>query len=117
MAIAPVALWGPVLLSTSNAQLTPTIPTGNKLIVRNASFANNTAGAVTVNVWLVRVGQSVGDSSLISPSILLPAEGNGDNVRVVPELANVVLNAGDAIWAVASANTAVTTTGSGLSYP
>ncbi len=95
-----------VALGTSLAAVI-TAPANSQVTVKRAVFANYTGGAVSFSVSRVASG---GSALVIIPSRSIAA-GATD---LAPELANMVLNAGDVIQALASAATSINVFASGL---
>lgn len=87
-----------------------TCPSLSKVVVRHAVFTNHTAGAVTLTVYVVESGGSVTDARKVLDAYSIAAH----TAYVSPELAGVVLNAGDAIQTVASAATSISQNISGI---
>lgn len=72
-------------------------------IVKRAVFTNLTGGAVTITVYVVPSGGSPGSTNTILGAYSIAANLS----YVANELSNAVLNAGDTIQALASANTSI----------
>lgn len=109
MAVALAALTPTTYLSNAAASIY-TCPSNQQASVKRAVFTNRDTSAHTITVHRVPSGGSVQNSNMIiSARRLTPGES-----YVAPELASMVLNAGDAIYAFADANTSVTVTMSGL---
>jgi hypothetical protein len=87
-----------------------TCPANSKVVVRHAVFVNHTAGAVTLSVYVVESGGSVTDARKVLDVLSIAAH----TAYVSPELAGVVLNAGDAIQTVASASASISQNISGI---
>lgn len=101
-------LVAPAQLANADAVVyaTPALTTAK---VGRAVFCNTTASAVTITAGITAGGALTAATTLISARSLAPGES-----YVSPELAGVVIPAGSAIRAFASAGTAVTFTASGL---
>ena len=85
-------------------------PANAQIIIKNAVFTNVTGGAITITVYRVASGGSPGATNTI-----ISARSIGANATDrAPELINMVLNGGDTIQALASANTSINFTASGL---
>lgn len=82
----------------------------SQTIIKRAVFNNVTAGAITITVNRVTSGGSVATTNEIISARSIAA-GSTD---LAPELANMVLNAGDSVFAKASANTSINFTASGF---
>jgi hypothetical protein len=105
----------PAVLAPS-AQLTAGVVTyitgtaNAQTIIKRAVFTNVTAGAVTFTVWRVPSGGTSGSTNLLIDARSIAAGGTD----LAPELANMVLYAGDTIQAEASAATSINFTASGF---
>lgn len=82
----------------------------SQTIVKRAVFTNVTAAAVTFTVYRVPVSGTPGPTNEVIPARSIPANGTD----LAPELANMVLNAGETIQALAGATTAVNVFASGF---
>tara|TARA_R110000868_G_scaffold143298_1_gene361346 strand:- start:5031 stop:5375 length:345 start_codon:yes stop_codon:yes gene_type:complete len=82
----------------------------SQTIIKRAVFNNITAGAVTITVYRVASGGSAGTTN----EVISARPVSAGATDLAPELANMVLNAGDTIQAKASANTSVNMTASGF---
>lgn len=111
--VLPIIGWGPVQLGVSASTLF-TAPTGSssaRYVINRAVFTNVTATACTITVYVVRSGGAANaGTTVISAYNVQPGEA-----YVAPELASLVLSAGDTIQALAQTATTITTVGSGLS--
>lgn len=87
--------------SGSASTVTPTVSSGSTATLIGLSFANTTAGNVTVSTKLVKNGGS--SAFLVKDATLLP----GGALAVVGGDQKVVLEAGDAITAYSNTSTAV----------
>lgn len=105
--VTPAKGWGPVQLGTSASALITQAASGTTTITR-AVFTNVTAVPVSITVYVVRSGGAANASSTVISAYNI---GAGE-AYVSPELANLVLSAGDAVQALASAATSITTVGS-----
>lgn len=72
-------------------------------VVRRAVFANYTGAAVDITVWRVPDQGTVGNGNIIIPTRSIAAMATD----LAPEITNLVLNQGEALWAQASAAGAV----------
>lgn len=108
--ITPITLWGPVQLTASAAVLGSAVAANTIQIVKQAVFTNTDTANRTITVYVVRSGGSAGatdiliDAQVLSPGQAYPA----------PELANLVLNAGDAVYALADVASKVNAVASGF---
>jgi hypothetical protein len=107
--VTPAVLQAGVVLTTS-AVAYITGPANSQVIVKRAVFNNTTAGAVTFTVYRVPSGGSVGTGNQIISARSISAGGTD----LAPELANMVLNAGDTVQALASAGTSINMFASGF---
>jgi hypothetical protein len=71
-------------------------------IIRYARVRNHTASAQTVTIYKVPSGGSVVDKNLVLYQFGLSAKGTVGDTYLLPELLNMQLEAGDAIYALAS---------------
>jgi hypothetical protein len=104
MTITVVKIVPTTNLTTSSVSYSGTIGTGVKQIVKRAIFSNYSAGSVTITVNVVASGGSASTANQVI------------NARafVSPELSGLTLIAGDQIFALASANSSVNITVSGI---
>lgn len=108
--VTPVKIWGPIQLGITAAALF-TAPASGTTVVNRAAFTNVDVVPRSITIYVVRSGGSANAAStIISAYNIQPGEA-----YVASELASLVLTAGDAIQALASAATAITTTASGFS--
>lgn len=108
--VTPIVGWGPTQLAVAAAALF-TAPTSGKVVINRAVFTNVDTTPRSITVYVVRSGSAANAAStVISAYNIQPGEA-----YVAPELSSLVLINGDAVWAVASAATAITTVGSGFS--
>lgn len=77
--------------------------TSSQTIIKRAVFNNSTAGAVTFTVWRVPGGGTPVAGNMIINARSIAASGSD----LAPELANMVLNGGDTIQALASAGASI----------
>ena len=109
MTVTALALIPGATLGTSSANLYAS-PTGTTSVVKRAVFTNTSGSAVTVSVNIVRSGGSSGTANqLIDAQPIAPG-----GTYVSPELANMTLGPGDAIFANANAASAVNLMVSGI---
>lgn len=94
--ISPAVLQPGIVLGTSAVAIV-TAAVNQQNIIKRAVFSNPTGGAVPFTVYRIPSGGSVGTATVIIPSRAIAA-GATD---LAPELANMVLNAGDTIQALA----------------
>lgn len=110
--VSPVVLVNP---PTGNAQLTTGAVTyitgvaGSQTIIKRVVFSNVTATAATITVWRVPTGGTAGATNQIISVQSVAA----NSTYLAPELANMVLNGGDVIQALASVAATVDIFGSG----
>lgn len=97
------AVLSPVVQITTTAVAYITGAVNSRTIVKRAGFSNGTAGAVTITVNCVVSGGSVAATNEVIPARSIPSGGTD----LAPELANMVLNAGDTIYCKASANASI----------
>lgn len=109
MSVSPITLVQATQLPNA-AAAQYTCPANSKVVVRHGVFTNTTAGAVTCTVEIVPSGGSAGDPSKILDAFSIAAH----TAYVSPEIAGVVLNAGDTIQAFASAATSISANISGI---
>jgi hypothetical protein len=84
-----------------------------RAIVEKFAAKNSSPNSVTYTVYLVPAGQApAAVNAIVGPASLSPAGLKGDT-DVPAALQRQVLHNGDALWAVASAGTAVTLFASG----
>lgn len=108
--VIPTKCWGPIQLAAAAAAIFTSAASGTSVINR-ATFTNVTASPVAITVYVVRSGGAANAASMvISAYNIQPGEA-----YVAPELANLVMTAGDAIQAFASSAASITTVGSGFS--
>lgn len=114
MTTKPLTLWGPVQISNS-AGVIYTAPANTTVVITRAVITNESAGAATVTIWLVRAAGSrtnanilVGAAAAGQPQAAGPAEP-----YVVQPMAGMVLAPGDAIHAVSDTNNVLNFVGSG----
>ena len=109
MAVAFAVLQPGAVLGTSAAAVV-TSAANTQSVIKRAVCSNVTAGAVTITVHRVPSSGAVSAATIIVPSRSISADGTD----LLPELANMVLNAGDTIQALASAATSVNFFASGF---
>lgn len=103
--VAPAVLQ-PGLVLTASPVAMVTGAANSQTIIKRAVFANTTGGAVTLTVTRLPLGGS--------PLAIIPARSIAANsTDLAPELANMVLNAGDEILAQAGAATSINAFASG----
>jgi hypothetical protein len=116
LAVSPLSLFGPTVVGTAAAALY-TVPVNTTVTVNRVVVNNVTAGAVALTLWVVRSG-----GTNITGNLMVGASSGGLSISagpvepyVVNAFAALVLNAGDSIWAQASAASALNVVGSGWS--
>lgn len=96
-------------LTTSTATYY-TAPTGTTAVLKRAVFSNTTASPVTIRANVVTLaGSASASNQVINDRTVAPGES-----YISPELAGIVLGAGDFLQALASANTSITLVVSGI---
>lgn len=89
----------------TNAQATLyTAPTGTRVIIDKCTLSNNSGANQTAAINVVPSGGTAGASNLIIPAKTVT---NAGDPELCPGIIGRVLNAGDFISAIASANTAI----------
>lgn len=106
MTISPAVLQPGVALPTTAGGVV-TSPANTVAIIKRAVCANITGAAVTIALYRVPSG---GAALLIVPNRAISANGTD----LLPELTNMVLNAGDSIEAQASAAASINFFASGF---
>lgn len=99
---APAALQPGAQITTA-ALAYVTGGANSKAIIKRAVFTNVTSGAITITVYRVPSAGSPGATNIIIDARPIAALGTD----LAPELANMVLNSGDTIQCLASANTSI----------
>lgn len=110
MSITPATIWGPVQLGASAAILGGAVPVSGLQIIKRAVFTNTDNIAVSITVYVVRSGGSATTADEIIAALPISA----GQTYVSPELSFMVLNPGDAIYALASVASVVNTVASGF---
>lgn len=87
-----------------------TAPANSKVIIRHAIFTNTTGGAITVTAELVPNAGTAGAPATVMSAQSIAAGGT----YVSPELAGIVMNAGDTLQCFASAATSISMNASGI---
>lgn len=110
MAVTPLLLTASTQLGTSAASFYTT-PASTKVVVRRVVFTNVDTTSRTFTVYRVpSAGAAATGNIVISAQRLSPGEA-----YIASELSGMVLDAGDALYALASAATAINVTASGFS--
>lgn len=104
--VSPAVLQPGVVLTASQVSYI-TGAALSQTIIKRAVFANTTGGSVTITAWRLPSG---GAALIIIP----PRAVTANSTDLAPELANMVLNAGDAIQCEASAATSINFFASGF---
>ena len=107
--IAPAVLQPGVQLTMAAVAIV-TCPVNAQVIIKRAVFTNVTSGAITLTVYRVQSGGTPGATNTIISAYSVAA----GTAYVAPEFANMVLNAGDTIQALASATASINAFVSGL---
>jgi hypothetical protein len=110
MTVSPATIWGPLQLTGSAAILGSAVPANGFQIIKRAVFTNLDNVPVAITVYVVRSGGTAGPTNELISAYPLSA----GQAYPSPELANMVLNPGDAIYALASIAGQVTTVASGF---
>lgn len=109
MTTTALALIQDATLTTSDATYYTT-PANTTAVMKRTVFTNTSGSAVTITVNIVRNGGSSGTTNQIIPPKAIAAGGT----YVSPELAGMTLGPGDAVHALASANSAINMMSSGI---
>ena len=100
----------PATQLTNAAAVYYTTPANTIARIDRAIFSNTTSGAVTITVNLVASGGSVSAANQVITTLSIAA----NTTYVSPELAGQVLPAGATLQALASANTSIVISVSGI---
>lgn len=110
MSIQPAVLWGPVQLALTATILGAAVASSTKQIIKRAVFTNMDVSNRTITVYVSRNGGGTTNADcLINGQILTPGQA-----YVSPELAQMVLGPGDAIYALSDAANKVNAVASGF---
>lgn len=109
MAINPAILTPSQQLGTAAAGIY-TCPVATRAIIKRAVFTNVSTGAANLTVYRVASGGSAGATNEVIAAMSLSA----GQAYTAPELANMVLTPGDAIFAMSSVGSAINATMSGF---
>lgn len=111
MAANTLAPFGvPSVQLTTAATTLRTTPVNSQDIIRRGVFTNVTGGAITVTIYRVPAAGSAGATNVLVSAYSIAANADYEP----PALASLVLNAGESIQCLASANTSINATLSGL---
>lgn len=113
MTIRAVAIVRNVQLPTVVA-VQFTSPANTITIIKRAVFTNTSAGARTITAHVVPAGASVSNSTMLINGQSLAIPPGAGSSYVSPELAGIVLNAGDTLQCFADAAAGVTLTVNGI---
>jgi len=104
MAIAPVSVFGPSVITNGSQGQLYVSPNGVKTTITRMVFNNTSASPINLQVWLVRMGQSITTSELVIGAAAggLSMAAGASAPYIADAFAGMVLNPGDAIWAEAS---------------
>ena len=91
-----------------------TAPANTVTIIKRAVFTNTSAGARTITAHVVPSGGSVANATMLINGQALAVPPGAGSSYVSPELAGVVLNAGDTLQCFADAATSVTLSVNGI---
>lgn len=89
-------------------------PANTVTVIKRAVFTNTSAGVRTVTAHVVPNGAAVSNSTLLINGQSLAIPPGAGSSYVAPELAGVVLNAGDTLQCFADAAASVTLTVNGI---
>lgn len=89
-------------------------PANTVTIIKRAVFTNTSAGARTVTAHVVPSGQALGNQTMLINGQSLAIPPGAGSSYVSPELAGVVLNAGDTLQCFADAAAGVTMSVNGI---
>lgn len=113
MIIQPKALWGPVQLVLAGGGPSALIYTAPSLnsptLITSSEICNTDSTLRTYSIYVVRSGGSLSNAN----AIILVKPIAADASYVVAELAGLVLNPGDTIWANADLASKINFIGSG----
>lgn len=107
--VTPAVLSQSLQLTTS-AVVYVTGSLNGQTIIKRGVFTNVTAGAITITVYRVTNGGTAGATNILIDARSIAALGTD----LAPELANMVLNAGDTVQCLASAGSSINFTASGF---
>jgi hypothetical protein len=114
MTIAPADFWGPVQLGASAAILGAACPANTKQVIKRAVFTNMDTVNRTVTIYVSRNGATLSNANcIVNQQVIPPPSSSSNGQWISPELANLVLGPGDAIYALADVASKVNTVGSG----
>lgn len=91
-----------------------TAPVNTTTVIKRAVFTNTSAGVRTVTAYVVPSGQAVANSTLLINGQSLAIPPGAGSSYVAPELAGVVLNAGDSLQCFADVAASVTLNVNGI---
>lgn len=100
------------LPNAAGAQFTG--PANTITVIKRAVFTNTSAGARTVTAHIVPSGGAVANSTMVINGQSLAIPPGAGSSYVAPELAGVVLNAGDTLQCFADAAAGVTLNVNGI---
>jgi len=100
--VSPAVLQAGIQITTT-AVAYVTGAANSQTIIKRAVFSNVTGSAVTITVYRVPSGGAIASTNMIIDGRSIAGLGTD----LTPELANMVLNAGDMIWAKSDTATAV----------
>lgn len=112
--ITPTALFGPAVIGNAAAALY-TAPSNSTVTINRVVVTNTSGSAVGLTIWVVRSGGATSNGNIV-----IGSSAGGQSISagasepyIANALASLVLNAGDALWAEASASGALNALGSG----
>lgn len=106
--VSPAVLCPTTQITTAAAAYI-TGPANGQYVIKRAVFSNVTGGAITITAYRVPALGTAGPTNLVIPTRGVAADGTD----LAPELANMVLDPGETIQCLASANTSINFTASG----
>jgi len=95
-------------LLTTSATVLYTAPANTRTLLGKLTLTNISGSSASVTIYIVPRGGTPGTSNEIWKTLTIPAGGNNTECRDVTEIVNHVLEAGDSLQALASANSAIT---------
>ena len=90
------------------------VPANLAIQIAVLRVANNSNAPVTLEIWRVPAGAAADNAHLVVPSVSIPVATNTFPQFDVTALWGAVLQAGDAIWAVAGSASALVIQGDGV---
>lgn len=112
MSVVPLKIIATTNLTTSAVGYGSAVGTGATQVIKRAIFSNYSGASVTITVNVVAGGGSATTSNQVIDAVSIAA----GSTYVSPELSGMTLVAGDQIFALASANSSVNMTVSGIQF-